>query len=278
MHVLITGKGTSGSWRIRGLQLGAAIGADAIPNAVDIAKYDLAVIVKRTPEELVRRIKRAGVPMLWDVVDAWPQPPGNEWCEPEAKAWLAAAVKEVKPRAIVAATRAMAIDCAQFGVPAFALPHHARPNMRRNPIREAVTVVGYEGGPQYLGRWQKKIEDSCNRRGWIFVVNPDELASVDIVVAVRDQTGYAPKHWKSNVKLANAQGSGTPCIVNTESGYVETASGAEFWADDMKEMEAAFDALESQEARRAVGDRLYAAAPKLDKIAEDYKAWLTTIR
>jgi hypothetical protein len=273
VHVLITGKGTSGSWRIRGEQLGGVLGAAVVPNAVVMAPYDLLVLVKRSTPVLQQRMHRAGLPILWDVVDAWPQPAGNFWDRARCMEWLTAQVKTIRPAGIVAATRAMAQDCEGFGVPVLALPHHARPGLRQNPIRP-LKVLGYEGGEQYLGRWLPIIQRQCAARGLQFVINPAEVAEVDILLALRDCDGYAPRNWKSGVKLANAQGSGTPVICNREAGYLEAARGAEQWADDEDELAAALDALTPTEARRSAAKVLRAAAPEIDGIAATYLAWL----
>lgn len=273
MHLLMTGRGTSGSWQIRGMQLGQALGAAVMPNALDVAPYDLAVLVKRPTSDLLHRLHRANVRIIWDVVDAWPQPAGNEWNKKRCLDWLEEMFIMIRPVGIVAATQTMADDCAKFGIPVLALPHHARPGLRANPIRP-VKVVGYEGGENYLGRWRSVIEAECERRGWQFVINPAELRDVDIVLAVRDCGGYAPKNWKSNVKLANAQGSGTPVICSREAGYLETQSGAEQWADTEHELRNAFDVLETPSERMGVSRRLKAAAPGIDSIAATYLEWL----
>lgn len=273
MHVLMTGRGTSGSWQIRGLQLGNEMGAAVLPNALDVAPYDVAVMVKRPTAELLQRLRRAGTKVLWDVVDSWPQPAGNDWNKRRCLDWLEEQIIMIRPAGIVAATKAMAADCQIFGVPVLALPHHARPGLRMNPIRP-VKVVAYEGGEQYIAKWRPVIEAECERRGWQFVTQPAELADVDIVLALRDSSGYAPRNWKSNVKLANAQGSGTPVICGREAGYLETASGAECWADTPEELAAGFDSLEPTAERFAVSRRLKEVAPGIDSIAATYLAWL----
>jgi len=273
MHVLMTGRGTSGSWRIRGLQLGGEMGATVLPNALDVAPYDVAVLVKRPTTELLQRFRRPGTKVIWDVVDSWPQPSGNEWNKQRCLDWLEEQIIMIRPDGIVAATKAMAEDCERFGLPVLALPHHARPGLRMNPIRP-LKVVGYEGGEQYLGRWLPIIKRLCAARGLQFVVNPAELAEVDLVLALRDCAGYAPRQWKSNVKLANAQGSRTPVICNREAGYLETASGAEKWADDEAELAAAFDALECTSTRLEAAKTLRAAAPSIDSVAATYVEWL----
>lgn len=271
--ILVTGRGKSGSWQIRGDQLGRAIGAHVEPNASKVSQYRLAVIVKRPRPDLVYRLHQANVPILWDVVDSWPQPLGNNWDRSQCLGWLKAEVKALKPKALVAATEAMAVDC-DFGLPVLTLPHHSRPNQRINPIREKVGTVGYEGGENYLGAWKPWFEAECKRRGWRFVVNPKEHADVDIIVAVREAQGYGPRRWKSNVKLANAQGSGTPCVMNREAGYLETACGAERWADTKEEMVQALDSLEPKEERLKAAASLLAATKSLDGIAFKYRQWL----
>lgn len=278
MNLLVTGRGTSGSWQVRGVQLGASLGATVLPLAVDFDPFDAVVIVKRPPADMAMSAQLAGVPIIHDIVDAWPQPLGNTWDRATCMAWLRQQVLAIRPAGIVAATRAMAADCAEFGVPVLALPHHARPGLDVNPIRETVQIVGYEGGEGYISGWRATIEAECKRRGWRFVVNPGRLADVDIVLALRGATGYAPRHWKSNVKLANAQGSGTPFIGCREAGYLETAVGTcEKWADTPEELARAFDALTPQGERRRAAQWMLAVAPRLTAVADQYYHWLEKV-
>lgn len=278
MKVLVTGSGSgAGSWPVRGAQLGSAIGATVKAKAMSAEGFDLAVLVKRNLPGTVAAIKRAGIPLVYDIVDAWPQSEGNDWNREFCMAWLRAHLKTIQPDAIVAATQAMAIDCAEFGLPVLALRHHARPGQARNPIREHVRVVGYEGSTKHLGSWRQWLEKECSRRGLEFHVNPLRLADLDIVVALRERTGYAPVHWKSNVKLANAQASGTPIVCSREAGYSETSCGSEVWADTPKEVRAAFDELEPAHERRGRADALHAATPTLEAVAATYKEWLHTL-
>lgn len=277
LNLLFTGSGRSGSWQIRGEQLGRAVGATVLPNAVDVDNFDLVVVVKRVPPELLMRLHAAHVKFVWDIVDAWPQPFGNAWSREEARAWLKQELARVRPFAVVAATRAMAEDVRHIAphIHAFALPHHARPGIEVNPVREHVAAVGYEGGEAYIARWRKDVERECAARGWRFVVNPNSLAELDIVLALRDAAGYAPRHWKSNVKLANAQASGTPFIGVAERGYTETAVvGCERFVATPKELALALDALTPLRERRRVSGWMSAVAPLLPATAQDYKLWL----
>lgn len=280
MKILVTGSGRSGSWQIRGEQLGAAIGATVQPHACDelIRAHDLAIVVKRPPADLVQRIHRAGVPLVWDVVDAWPQPVGNTWGRAECMAWLRQQVAAIRPAAIVAATRVMTWDCEEFfGIPVACMNHHSRPGLQRNPIRDRVQIVGYEGG-NYLGRWREVLQRQCAARGWRFVENPPEgLASLDIVVAFREADGYGPKCWKSNVKLANAQGSGTPFIGSPEAGYATTHDGGVRLVATEAGLAGALDELESRDARREASDALFAARIPVDRVASRYACWLREV-
>jgi len=272
-NILVTGRGTSGSWKVRGEQLGTAIGATVLPRAVEFEPFDAVVLVKRPAPGQIEAIQRAGVPLIWDVVDAYPQPDGNRWTRPECLAWLRQQMALINPRAVVAATKAMAGDLAEFGVPVLALPHHARPGLMRNPIRP-LSVIGYEGSVSYIGGWMSRIDAECKARRLAFHINPIRLADLDVVLALRDAGGYAPRNWKSNVKLANAQGSGTPVICCREAGYAETASGGELWADDAAELTRALDLLEHSSSRRELGDALFKGRPTLEATADTYRHWL----
>lgn len=270
MRVLFTGRGNGGSWKIRGEQLGNAVGATVKPNAIKL-KADLCVIVKRdVPRD-------RSVPVVFDVVDSWPQPHGNEWAYPQCMQWLRGQIAAIRPIGIVAATGVMADDCAEFGVPVLRLPHHARPGQAINSIRDRVKVVGYEGGVRYLGKWQAVLEKECTKRGWRFVTNPPQLADLDIVVALRQATGYAARNWKSNVKAANAQATGTPFICQRSSGYVETSTGGECLADTEAELTAALDILTDIQARRTAHEMLRTGTITLESVAATYRSWLESL-
>lgn len=281
LKVLLTGRGTYGSWNIRGEQLGEAIGATVQPQAESAAGYDAVVIVKRVQGNAILRSARLhGVPVIWDVVDAWPQPQGDAWTGDASLAWLRQSIRAIRPDGIIAPTRRMAQDLVSIVEPGTAittLAHHAWPGKPVNAIRPSVQSIGYQGGEKHLGAWSKVLSDEASRRGWQFVVNPPSLADVDIAIALRCETGYAPRNWKSNVKLANAQGSGTPIILARESGYLETASGAEFWADTAAELSDGLDWFSDHGRRIDASQRMLATAPRLADIAGEYRRWLLGI-
>lgn len=282
MRILFTGKGGAGSFAIRGVQLGAALGATVKPYATqqDFADCDIAVVVKRTPPVLIDALTRSQKRWVFDVVDFFPQPQCSGWNQAQSIAWVRGRLEELDPNGVIWPTHRMRLDCDPNGdFPSMVLPHHHRPQIARNPVREKVQTVGYEGNPKYLSSWGAMLDRECERRGWTFVTNPERLADVDIVVAFRagEWNGYAQKHYKSNVKLANAHASGTPFIGQMECGYLETATGCEYWAENAKELSVSFDWLESQSTREQVSDRFVQAAYPVEKAASEVAKFLRTI-
>lgn len=154
MKVLVTGRGTSGSWQIRGVQLGNAIGAHVKSNADagDIINCDIAVVVKRTPEATLEALRASGKPWVLDMVDGWPQPLACRWTRSWAISWVREMLAELKPNAVIWPTRKMMEDCGE-GYEGICIPHHYRPGIRHNIIRHEVKTVGYEGREAYLGEW-----------------------------------------------------------------------------------------------------------------------------
>ena len=273
-RILITGTGTSGSWKIRGEQLGAAIGAEIMPRAAlaDCRRADLAILVKRATPEALAAVKAAGLRVVWDVVDAWPQRPGHAMTEREAKRWLKHTLLQLDPFAVVWPTQRMQAD-ARWSGPQIVLPHHAWPRYTTQPLNEVVRVVGYEGAAHYLGRWRAVLEQECALRGWRLEVN-GSLQHADIGVALRDGGGYPAQHWKSNCKLANLQALGIPALCSPEHGYLESACGSEIWVESAGAIAAAFDQLAPVAERHRLRAATHAARVDLVSISAAYREWL----
>lgn len=278
MRVLITGKGTSGSWKIRGEQLGPAMGAQVVPMASieDCRAADVILVVKRAPDALLQNIRASGRPWIYDVVDAYPQPACGTWGEMESKAWLKEHLARLKPDAVIYPSERMSKDAGGGKV----LYHHHRPGIQRNPIRKEIKRIGYEGAPSYVDGWRKAIDAQCARIGAEFVINPVNMADVDVVLALRDKNhaGYPQRMWKSNVKLANAHGSGTPFIGMPEPGYQETASGCEYWATDGEELGRALDWLAPQTTRKHVSEKFLKSAITVQQVAEQCRCWIEALK
>lgn len=258
MKILVTGKEGSGSWLIRGEQLGRAAGATVRAHAPEqlMREHDVVVLVKRPPSGFIDAARHAGTPVVWDVVDAWPQPDANAWEEGLCVHWLLSEVKRIGAVAVLCPNDSMVEVLASKGVPAISLPHHYMPDRAVNPVRAKVSRVGYQGRDLYLcGDWRTAIEHACMKRGWQLVSEPMlDLARVDIAVAFRDGQwdGWIATAWKSNVKLANAMGTGTPMVLAREDSYCQWGSGVEVMPATPDQVDDAFEHLTSYEARAAL--------------------------
>lgn len=275
IKTIITGKGSSGSWQVRGVQLGGAIGADVYPRSGNFEGYDRVICVKRIPKETVQALKERDRPWVWDIVDAWPQPEGNSWSRKQAIAWLKGEISALQPSAIVFPTSQMLLDSCWIG-PSLVLPHHAWPKYKPRELRSSVLAIGYEGGMQYLGKWLEPLHRECNRRGWVFSHN-DRLETCDIAVALRDTSGYPCANWKSNCKLANIQALGIPAICSPEKGYIEFGSGKEIFIDSPDQLSDALATLRAEAVRRIVGTVMSMSVPTLKNVSERYMQWLQAL-
>jgi len=270
MKVLFTGKGKSGAWEIRGNQVCQGlrylgIEADAIPKASveQMRSYDIIVLVKRPTFELLDAIRQSGKPFAWDVVDSWPQPDGNEWNADRALTWLHTSIKDVRPNLLICSTRDMLADAEYAN--ACVIYHHARPEYLKK--RTNWFTVGYEGGLHYLGRYDEMIRLECEKRRLVW--DRHSVENAVLAICLRDCRGYAPEHYKSNVKLANAQAIGIPALCSPESGYKETSTGGVIWIESPEDLQAAFDTL-ADPARYAELCASVDAPPTLAQIAQQY--------
>ena len=281
MKILITGRGSSGSFQIRGVQIGRALGAVVKPMATleDCKAADVIIAVKRVPGELLHNIRKSGRPWVYDIVDAYPQPACGAWTPAQARRWLRTWLAGLEPHAVIWPTAQMRDDaCWLRGA---VINHHHRPDIVRNPIRPHIQAIGYEGAEAYLAEWAKPLERACMAIGAEFVVNPKDLAELDIVVALRgrDYNGYAQEKWKSNVKLANAQGSGTPIICQLSSAYCPPGyiGGPECFIGSPKELMNWIEFLAPRETRQRISSELLRKAYRVDQAARDYRALLETV-
>ncbi|HEX7770339.1 MAG TPA: hypothetical protein VF422_09980 [Dokdonella sp.] len=212
---MICGAG-KGSWEMRGIQLGAAMGArvTSSPTDEDFRWCDLVILVKKHAPTFAPRAHKHGKPIVWDALDFWSQPAHNSYNEAAAKNALQAQIRFIKPALTIGATQAMTSAIESFGYKGAYLPHHSWAGLAPTPPREHVSVVAYEGNPAYLGRWHGWISEACRKRGWEFAVNPPDLSKADILVAFRDGPwdGWICREWKSGVKVVNAIAAGRPLI------------------------------------------------------------------
>lgn len=279
MNVLMVGAG-KGSYEMRGVQLGNAIGArvTSTPQAGDWKWADVVVLIKRYGAKWALTAHEYGVPVVWDAVDFWSQPYENPFDQARATALLRAHIVALKPAVTVCATQAMADACG--GV---YLPHHSWRNLRPVKPQERVGVVGYQGNPVYLGRWRPALLNACRKRNWTFATdatNSEELWKSDIVVAFRDGPwdGWMCREWKSGVKLSNAIAAGRPVITQNTAAFREV--GPPGWAIETEEqLDSALDQLTTVHARTIAFDacRSLCQHYTLPAVAEHFRGILNQI-
>lgn len=277
MNVLMCGGG-KGSWIVRGVQLGTAIGARVVrvPSDSDMRWADVVVLVKRALFGWAELAHRFGKPIVWDALDFWEQEHDrnqNGLSETEARALLAEQIARYRPALVIGATEAMAH--AAGGV---YLPHHSREGLTPAKAREVVSCVGYEGTRKYLGRWGQAVQRECDRRGWRFVVNPPDLRDCDILVAFRDGEwdGWMCREWKSGVKLVNAMAVGRPIISQMTAAFSEVlADGPAIERFDA--LPVAFDRLSDLMRRDNAVDQARARGLTLDQVAARYRLILRDV-
>lgn len=278
-------RGKSGAWQCRGVQMADAmgqLGAKTLAASRDgaIGQPDVLVIVKKAYERHVETARQRDVPIVFDPLDFWPKPGGNQWNAAELISWARNRIRDLKPAGVVFPTERMAADIDWDG-PSLVLAHHARNGQAVNPIRERIKRIGYEGAETYLGQWRAEMDRWAAKHNARVVINPAQLDDLDVIVAGRDgiYRGYATDHWKSGVKLANAQATGTPIVCIREAGYVEIASGGEHWIDRPEDLGHALDCLSGQVERQRCHRMLRARARKVElaPLAQTYHEWIATI-
>lgn len=251
MNILILGTG-KGSWAIRGIQLGAALGARVLsdPTEADVKWADVVVLVKRAGLKWSKYVHSLGKPIVWDALDVWQQPRDHRFTEQQACAWLKSQIAAIRPDVTIGATEAMARV-----VKGVYLPHHGWPGLKPTPPRAEVRIVGYEGNPTYLGRWGTAIQQACLARGWTFVINPPALSEVDLLVAFRDGQwdGWICRAWKSGVKFVNAICAGRP-IITQPCAAVDELEPIGSTIGDPAYLESALDHWARQSARQEAVD------------------------
>lgn len=277
MNILFTGKGTAGTWTIRGEQLARALSCAAVPNASleAIRAADIVVAVKKVSTQFLDQVRSLHKRWVLDVVDFYPQPLCSNWSRSEAITWVKSQISSMNPEAVIWPNRQMMEDCTD-GRPGFVLYHHHRPGLKPIWIQKELRTIAYEGAERYLGRWEHEIKRACAAAGITLSINPVSIQSADVVIAVRDKPycGYAQSHWKSNVKLANAQGIGAMFIGEPECGYKETSSGAELWVQAPLDLADAIEQAAAVEARTFAQQLALKRAYTVDQAAADLREFL----
>lgn len=278
VRALFTSRSSAGAWQIRGLQLAATRAnwrAVNHPRSADLAACDLLCVVKKADPDVLYRARRLRKAVVYDIVDNWVQPDDGlrHTSVAQARALFAPAWREIAADGYLFPTQRMARDLGALVPRGITLYHHHRVGIAPNPVRERVATVGYEGA-DYLGEWRARIEAACAQRGLRFVANPARYTDLDVVVLVRGGAhgSFLARSYKSNVKLANAYGSGTPALVHVDemSAHDTDCGDVLFFSDHPGSFERQLDRLCASHALRLAMHRrfLQASAPfHIDRIA-----------
>lgn len=276
LKILIVGNG-KGSYQMRAIQLGAAIGAcvTTSPADAEIKAADVVVLVKKHGAPFASTVRKFGKPIVWDALDFWSQPRENGADEALAFAILKNHINAIKPTLTIGATRAMAEACGGAY-----LPHHSWKGLTPTSARGKVQTVAYEGSPIYLGRWAEWLQAECRARGWAFVLNPPDLRVADLIVSLRDGQwdGWICQQWKSGVKLVNAIAAGRPVISQHSAAMRELQPNGSV-VETRSQLSSALDAWVDVDARAAVVEHCCAIAPHytLEAVASQYRAILQDV-
>ena len=218
--VLFTSKSSAGAWQIRGEQIAYMRSnwvAKNKPTKYDIENCDILCVVKKVDYKLINEAKKMGKIVIYDIIDSWAQPEdGLKYTTRKmAQDFFAQEWKKINADGYIFPTKNMYMDLGFLVNNATIIYHHYWPQININPLREKISIIGYEGA-DYLGEWSSLINNVCEKHGIQFVVNPENYVDLDVVILVRGGVhgNFLSRSYKSNVKLANAYASGTPALVH----------------------------------------------------------------
>jgi len=278
MTIAFVGYEGKGTWQIRAKQIAPLIEARVDPQLLKPTLCKAVILIKMPEKPLLARIRKFNLPIISDPQDCWPQNDKlnmNNHDKDTMIEWFDSSLKHVNPELVITASSKMQEDCENLGFKSVVIHHHCRPKIKINPIREQLSTVGIEGTPKQVGNWTKRLEKICTSLGLQFNANldatRDALHTFDVLVSQREHTGYASKNWKSNVKLANAHGSGTPSIFTREQSYIDTAIGSELWAETEEQIIESLIKLKDYELRKSINQEFLEHTQTINNIASQYK-------
>lgn len=277
MKVVFAGHESKGAWILRAKQIAPKLNAVLDPNFTS-SKCDLIVLIKIPTPKILEKIICSGVPVIWDIQDCWSQTDKNNmsiWSREQILDYFRILLEKIKPIHVISASSKMKDDIKSLGFNSTVIHHHHRKTIQINPIREKLQVVGIEGSKFQFGDWIGKLDNLVKNLGLQFKVNletnKDKLSLFDVVINVRAFDGYINTYWKSNIKLANSHGSGTPAICNRQQSYFDTESGQERWADSEEEIASCINELRNYETRLKIHQAFLENKISLEQVIEDYK-------
>lgn len=278
-----------GSWKIRGEQIAEQkkdwLATSEITEKL-LDEFEIFCVVKYLKPGWGEILKKHKKIVIIDVVDGWKQPADNARVKNLRHAQRLFRKRWRKWKfvdAFIFPTMAMREDLHTLVPLSSVIYHHFRPGMKINPVRPDVRSIGYEGSPEFLDNWRGILEKYCSECNIDFSINPNSLSSVDIGIAARgnEHDCYLTRRYKSNVKLANFYGSGTPCAVQyDQDAYHETDCGAVRFFQNENDLVTVLDLLrENYETRKRIHEEFIRASHDYDvrRIADQYERFFETV-
>lgn len=271
IRVCFMSQSSAGSWQIRGKQISEMVnGWEAInkPTMDDIERFDLFCIVKKPDLKFIKRLKNAKKPIVFDIVDSWAQPiDGLKYTDLVlVQSFFRRKFNDIDADYYIFPNQRMKEDLSDVTRNGVAIYHHYKKNIGINPIRKIVKKIGYEGNESFLGEWSDIITSACNDLDIEFVINPDVYTDMDIVVSVRggEHDCFMSNSYKSNVKIANAMGSGTPILAgHREISCQEVDTGDVLFFTDEESFKRQLNRLcESYDLRKNIHDNFLLESQK----------------
>lgn len=288
IRVCFTGRNRAGSWEVRGKQIASTRENWYANQEVDVDQiddFDLFCFVKKPIPKLIEKIRARKKPVVFDVIDSWAQPTDNDKVTnaAEAQALFAEKWSEL-PRfdSYIFANKKMHSDLGGLVGHSTYIYHHHREHLPRKPVRKTVRTIGYEGNDTYLGEWRDIIERLCEERSLQFVTDTDTNSDLDIGFACRgsEHACYLSNNYKSNVKLANFYGTGTPAIVHADDrSYHETDCGDVLFFKTPEQLARQIDRLLNFEYRQAIHQRFLKKANdyEIEYIANTFEHYFMSV-
>ena len=240
LKVLFTSISTAGAWQIRGKQI--AYGRNNWksinkPTIIDIYQCDLLCVIKKTTPSVIRWARLFGKPIVLDILDPWRQPSDDNDVVDivHAAALFKKIFTTINANGYIFPNEKMRHDLGYLVEKSTTIYHHFWPHIKKNPIRQNFSNIGYQGNIDYLGELKHEIVKICEKHKINFLVNPSEYTDLDAVIIARSglHASFLSNNYKSNVKLANAYGSGTPALANYKDySSRETANESVFFFND----------------------------------------------
>lgn len=288
LRVCFTSRSTAGAWQIRGQQIAAMRSnwvATSQPSDEDIEQADLICLVKKPETRVIERARQLRKPLVFDIIDSWAQPKDGLKCNNthEARELFQPVWQEINADGYIFPTWRMQEDLGALVKNKVTIYHHYWPQIQKSKIRNRVEVIGYEGA-DYLGEWRSRIERACRERDIRFIANPINYADLDIVIMARGGVhgNFLSWRYKSNVKLANAMGSGTPALVHFEemSAHDTDSGDVMFFTDQPGSFERQLDRLVNDHALRVhIHKKFISLAPRfnIQNIVEQFEGFFLRI-